>query len=179
MRYLAAPLSMALCLFACGRPPSPGAAPGISVGAKDLVYVSAPVVADSAAARLAGLGWGDRFAAEWRREVAYQFNRKGVAVTEDSAKATAFVSLRIDEYQASDEGKHSRYAGAAELRRGEGRRKVEIRSGGEGARIPEREDPTVDVIRAMSEAAVSGALKDPSRKPPDKFEYQPQVWFIF
>jgi hypothetical protein len=68
----------------------------VTVGIKDRIYMSQPSLSDPDMANLSALGWGDgRFQAELRKELAYQFQRKGIPTVEDSVTAVAWLSVSL------------------------------------------------------------------------------------
>src|SRR5438128_1687314 len=98
-----AALAFASLTGCAGAAPAPEA-PSVALSPKDVLYLPLPAVADSVDSALGRLGWGGgRFAEELRKEVAYQFNRKGVAVTADSAGANSYLTLRVETYA---QGRH-------------------------------------------------------------------------
>lgn len=147
----------------------------VAVGSRDVLYVALPVLSDTASAALAAAGWGDgRFQAELRKEIAYQFERKKIKLTEDSAAAMAWLAVRLDAYEA---GQDARYQGGAGLKTSRGERQIAIRKsrsmfGGSGSA-----DLTVDHIREIARNLAADARKSPAATA--QAESPPQMWLLF
>ena len=157
------------------------AAPVI-VSSKEALFLPMPELADSVEAALTPMGWGGgRFAAELRKEIAYQFNRKGVAVVEDSAQGAASLAVNVEAFL---QGRKSapRFEGYALLKTPQGERRIafgKAKSG--GAEAPDRDDPTVDRIRSIAETVVASSRETPEavKRKNKNYEYQPQMWILF
>jgi hypothetical protein len=172
----AARIAILLIVFAsvpltgCGasHPPMKAAPPnGIITTRKEPLYVPLPKVAVPAESLLARAGWGDgRLPQELRKELLYQFKRKGVPTVEDSAQAASTLDVFLSEYGPGD-GEATRYAVSATLKTPGGERRLEYRNKPGRADAPEREDPTLDNIRKMAKELVERSRKDPdARKDP-------------
>jgi hypothetical protein len=149
-------LLCALAAAGCAGKGGPGARPFVE--AKDSLYVALPAVPPSVDSLLAPLGWAPgRFAAELRKEVRYQLNRKGLSTPEDSAGQAGRLEIRLDRYHAAD------YAGAARLTTAKGERDIPIRS---RKKREERDDPTVDNIRSIAGDLAEAVGADPRRGKP-------------
>jgi hypothetical protein len=162
-------------------PKSPAPAP-VEVKGTEPLFVADPVLADSADSLLTGLGWGGgRLGRELKKEMVYQFNRRGVAVAEDSAKAKATLAVSLEEY--SRKGEETRYSVSALLKTEAGERTIRLRKAPKGAEGPERDDPTVDNIRIIAAYLVEESGKDPrvKKKTPKKSdpEYYPAILIPF
>lgn len=164
---------LSLLIAGCGmtlRRPADSAA-RVSVERRDTLFIGMPAVPDSAQASLADLGWGGgRFQEELRKEIAFQFGRKRVALIDDSASAKAWLSVDI---AAIELGKEPAYQGAAHLRTGKGEREIEFHNGRSRWRGAERSDPTVDYIRQIAETLVTEACRNPASAP--KHETPPHM----
>jgi hypothetical protein len=182
------PLAAALaCVFLAGCAGNSNSARGkeavpVTVTPKDVLFLPIPETADSVDAALTPLGWGGgRFAAELRKEIAYQFNRKGVAVVEDGSQAAASLTVRVEAFL---QGRKTvaRFEGFAILKTPQGERRIafgKAKTG--GAEAPDRDDPTVDRIRSIAETVVASARENPEikKKQNSNYEYQPQMWILF
>jgi hypothetical protein len=159
---------------------SQGPKSGPIVEAKGPVFVAMPALPDSLDSALAPLGWGGgRFARELRKEIRYQFNRKGQATPEDSAQAKALLTVNVTAYAAAG---GNAFAAAALLTTPSGARRMGFRKGPGRAEAPERDDPTVDDIRLIASSLVEDARRDPARskrRDAEKSEYNPQMLILF
>jgi hypothetical protein len=159
-----------LPLTGCGaNHPSPKKGPpnGIITTRKEALYVPLPKVSNPAESLLVRAGWGEgRLPQELRKEILYQFRRKGVPTVEDSARAASTLDVFLSEYEPGD-GEASRYAVSATLKTPGGERRLEYRNKPGRADAPEREDPTLDDIRKMAKELVERSRRDPdARKDP-------------
>jgi hypothetical protein len=190
---LRAGLRMACLLAACipvffwtGCASSSGtksqAAKGVILDSRQALYVPDPVVADSADSALARMGWGGgRFARELKKEILFQFNRKGVPTVEDSVQAKARLEVSLARYSQESAGA-SGFDGSARLATPEGERSIGFKKEAGGAEAPERDDPTVDNIRKIASTLVDGARRDPKaekEKSKNGPEYTPTMMIIF
>jgi hypothetical protein len=151
------------------------AASRVAVGSRDVLFVALPVLSDTASASLAALGWGDgRFQAELRKELAYQFERKKIKLTEDSAAAGAWLAVRLETYEA---GQDPRYRGGAGLKTARGERQIAIRKPRPMFGGSERADLTVDHIREIARSLAAEARKSPAATA--QTEAPPQMWLLF
>jgi hypothetical protein len=160
----------ALALSGCGSShPSLKAGPpnGIITTRKEALYIPLPKVANPAESLLARAGWGEgRLPEELRKELLYQFKRKGVPVVEDSTQSASRMNVFLSEYDPG-EGGASRYVVSALLKTPGGERRLEYRNKPRWVDAPEREDPTLDNIRKMAKELVELSRKDPdARKDP-------------
>jgi hypothetical protein len=149
---------LAIFFLNCGGVPIKrgSAASTVAVGAKDRIFVSEPDLADTVEASLSALGWeGGRFKAELRKEIVYQYQRKGAIAVEDSIAAAAWLSVRLDTYGTGPDG--FGYLGGGCLRKSLDER--DFTFGKSKARVPERQDPTVDNIRVIAESVVNQTWK--------------------
>lgn len=147
----------------------------VAVGTRDVLFVALPVLSDTASASLAALGWGEgRFQAELRKEIAYQFERKKVKLTEDSAAAVAWLAVRLDAYEA---GQDPRYQGGAGLKTARGERQIAIRKPRPMFGGSDRADLTVDHIREIARNLATEARKSPAATA--QAEPPPQMWLLF
>lgn len=181
MRPLLAILSASV-LFGCANFSSQGRGakqPVITVGSKNALYVSVPAVPDSVDSLLAGLGWGGgRFSSELRKEIIFQFNRKGVAAVEDSLKADASLIPSVTGYVQG--GPSSYFEGNALLKTASGERRIEFKKPKSRGQAPERDDPTVDNLRMIAGALVEESRKDPkSKKAKEEIEHVPRMFILF
>jgi hypothetical protein len=153
--------------------------PPIAVGSKNSLYVAAPAVPDSVDSLLASVGWGGgRFSAELRKEIIFQFNRKGVAAVEDSLKADASLTSSVTGYV--QDGASSHFEGGALLKTPAGERRIGFQKPRSRGQAPERDDPTVDNLRMIAAALVKESTKDPAaKKAKEKVEYVPQMMILF
>ena len=185
IRALAGLAIVAACAGCAGAPAKSKAEPAaVAVTGKEILFLANPVLADSVDTLLSGLGWGGgRFAGELKKEIAYQFNRRGVAISEDTAKAKASLILTLSQYERN--GSSTRFSLEALLNTPAGQRKIAIQKAPKGAEAPERDDPTVDNIRTMATALVEEAGKDPNavtarkRKQKTGPEYNPGLLLVF
>jgi|GEM_PF-2933990 len=181
MRQAIALLS-AIVLFGCAGFSGQGRGaktPAIKVGSKNALYVSAPSIPDSVDSLLARIGWGGgRFPAELRKEIIFQFNRKGVAVVEDSLKSDAGLRPVITGYVQETSSSH--FEGSALLKTPAGERRIDFKKSKPRGQAPERDDPTVDNLRMIAASLVDEARKDPSKKKAkEEIEYVPQMFILF
>lgn len=150
------------------------AASRVAVGSRDVLFVALPVLSDTASAALAALGWGDgRFQAELRKEIAYQFERKKIRLTEDSAAAKAWLAVRLDAYEG---GREALYKGGAGLKTERGERQIAIRKPRSVFGGSDRADLTVDHIREIARNVAADARKAPATAQADA---PPQMWILF
>lgn len=175
-------LLSAIALFGCANFSGQGRvakSPPVTVGSKIALYVAAPSVPDSVDSLLARIGWGGgRFPEELRKEIVFQFNRKGVAVVEDSLQADASLMPSVTGYVQDQASSH--FEGSALLKTPAGERRIGFKKPKAGGRAPERDDPTVDNLRMIAAALVEEARKDPSaKKAKEEFEYVPQMMILF
>lgn len=181
LRY-AAVLLAATWLAGCGHTVrnANNGNPIITVGPKDVLFVGAPSVSDSADSLLGRMGWGEgRFSRELRKEILFQFNRNGVPTVEDSAQAKSVLGVSITRYDQGS-GSSSVYDVNATLRTEAGERMIEFKKSPARGEAPERLDPTVDNLRTIALTLVKMATKDPNAKKADaKTEYVPQMMIIF
>ncbi len=181
-RFLGVGLLIALSLSvthcagsAASKARAEAASARVAVGSRDVLFVALPVLSDTATAALAAVGWGDgRFQAELRKEIAYQFERKKIKLTEDSAAAMAWLAVRLDAYET---GEDARYKGGAGLKTSRGERQIAIRKprsmfGGSG-----NADLTVDHIREIARNLAAEARKAPAATA--QAESPPQMWLLF
>lgn len=144
------------------------------VEAKDSLYVAMPVVAAAVDSQVAALGWAPgRFATELRKEVRYQLNRHGVATPDDSAQARSRMGIEVQQYASEV------FAVKARLSTPAGTRDLDFRKEKGRAGEPEREDPTLDRIRAIVGGLVESARTDPSRKRATQQSNVPAVLLVF
>lgn len=147
----------------------------VAVGSRDVLFLSEPALSDTALAVLSALGWGDgRFQAELRKEMAHQFERKKVRLTEDSAAAGAWLTVRLDAYETGDD---PRYKGGAGLRTARGERLIAIRKARSMFGGSDRSDLTVDHIREIARDVATAARKSPAAAA--QSEAPPQMWMLF
>lgn len=170
-------LCLCLCVTNCAsilkRPDSDAS---LTVGSQDILFVSLPELSDTAQGSLAALGWGEgRFQSELRKEIAFQFQQKGVPLTEDSASAKAWLAVRLKDYQVGDHA--SGYRGDAGLKTAKGERQIPIRKPNTAGKGPERPDPTMDHIRDIAASVASQARKSATANMGAGTE--PQMWIIF
>lgn len=159
---------MALPGCSSSHPSPKGESPnGIIATRKDALYIPLPVVAPAADSLLARGGWGGtRLPEELRKELLYQYKRKGVPTVEDSARSASSLRIFLSDYWLGD-GESSRYTVSAVLRTPGGERRFETRKKPGRTDAPEREDPTLDNIRKMAKELVELSRKDPeARKDP-------------
>jgi hypothetical protein len=136
------------------------------VEVKDNLYVPVPVVPPAVDSALVPLGWEPgKFAAELRKELRYQLNRKGVATPEDSAGAAARLDVSVDRYEGKD------YTGQARLTTPAGAREIALRRSPKRNSSEERDDPTVDNIRIIAAKLAEDVRSDPRhvKKQPEAF----------
>jgi cell division septation protein DedD len=136
------------------------------VEAKESLYVPRPAVPAAVDSVLAPLGWEPgKFAAELRKEIRYQLNRKGVATPDDSAGAAARLDVSVDRYEGKD------YPGQARLTTPAGKREIGLRKPPKRKASEERDDPTVDNIRIIAAKLAEDVRSDPRhvKKQPEAF----------
>jgi hypothetical protein len=183
--WTAAAACLAALVFAgCAAiaPKADANAKTVSVNGTEALYVAPPIMADTVDTLLARIGWGEgRMSQELRKELIYQFNRRGVATVEDSAAAKASLAIVLSEYVQGG-GTASHYAVDALLKTGNGERRIALRKVPKGAAAPEREDPTLDNIRLIASSMVEESRKDPDAKkanPKKTPDYNPGLMMIF
>ncbi len=165
-----------------GIPASQPQPASVAVTGKEVLFVADPVIADSVDTLLSGLGWGGgRFSRELKKEMIYQFNRKGVAVAEDSSKAKAGLAVSCAQYSRDGSSTHFRFG--AILTTPAGERYITVEKVPQRAEAPERDDPTVDNIRMIATSLVEQSGKDPSeakKKAKAKgADYNPGLLLVF
>lgn len=136
------------------------------VEAKDSLYVATPSIPSAVDSALAPLGWEPgKFAAELRKELRYQLNRKGVATPEDSAGAASRLEIAVDRYEGKD------YSGQARLTTPAGAREIALSKPSKRKAADERDDPTVDNIRTIASKLAEDVRVDPRhpKKQPEAF----------
>lgn len=156
----------------------------VAVEGKEALYIAPPQVADSVDSALSRIGWGGgRMSRELRKELAYQFNRKGVATVEEGAPAPDTLTVELSDY-AQGNGTASRFAVDATLRTPAGKRRIAFRQEPKGAGAPERDDPALDNIRKIAATLLKESRKDTAAekgkaKRQQKPEYNPGLLMIF
>lgn len=150
---------LALLLAACGAPlrKTSDSASHVVVGNRNVLYVGQPKISDTALSALEALDWSaDRFHDELRKEIIFQFERKNVSITDDSASAQAWLDVRLLSYEV---GKEYPYQGDARLRTANGERQIELSRKWKASGKAVRSDPTVDYIRQIAEILAVEANK--------------------
>lgn len=167
-----------LWLGCAGTAPSSQTTSTLSVSPREPLFVALPAVPDSVDSLLSRLGWvPGRFAQELRKELVFQFQKKGIATVEDSA-AKSTLALILKEYVEGG-GLSSRFAGTAHLKTSQGTRLFTIGKSDQRAQSIERADPTVDNIRLIAESVVKETYRKSGIKKGPKSEFNPPMLMLF
>jgi hypothetical protein len=150
----------------------------LSVSAREPLFVALPVVPDSVDTLLSQIGWvPGRFAQELRKELIFQFHKKGMGTIEDSA-AKSTLALTLSEYVEGG-GLPSRFVGTVLLKTSQGSRLFKIGKAEQRAASIERPDPTVDNIRLIAEMVVKEACRAPRNKKAPNSDFNPPMLMLF
>ncbi len=167
-----------LWLGCAGIASSPQSPAVLSVSAREPLFVVLPAVPDSVDTLLSRIGWvPGRFAQELRKEIVFQFHKKGMGTVEDSA-AKSVLALALSEYVEGG-GLPSRFVGTVLLKTSQGSRSFKVGKAEQRAASIERPDPTVDNIRLIAELVVKEACRAPRNKKVPNSEFNPPMLMLF
>ncbi len=167
-----------LLLGCAGIASSPQSPAVLSVSAREPLFVVLPAVPDSVDTLLSRIGWvPGRFAQELRKEIVFQFHKKGMGTVEDSA-AKSVLALALSEYVEGG-GLPSRFVGTVFLKTSQGSRSFKVGKAEQRAASIERPDPTVDNIRLIAELVVKEACQAPRNKKAPNSDFNPPMLMLF
>ncbi len=147
-----------------------------SMNSHSLLFVEKPSLPDSADSLLASQGWGQgRLAAELRKEIVFQCEKKKIPITEDSAKANCWLGVRLDDYVQGN-GNPSRYSGWARLSNQKKTRQIPF---GKKSGDDERSDPAVDNIRVMVQTIIKEGARNYNSDDERDTPIVPQSFILF